>query len=162
MEIIFVLICVYVAICLLGNVLEYRQKEKVHKREVRKQITLSLSFNNLKIRGKQIMAITMLPNQNVAVEILPVDRKGNPAQIEEGSVIFASSDQNVFTIVQNAEDELKATITSVGPGVAELTYSLDADLDDTEVRTLEGFTAVEVTPEEAVGISLVAGPAQDL
>lgn len=125
------------------------------------KIRFTITINFTKITTTKIMALELKPGQFIDVEISPVDRKGSPAVIEEGSVVFSSTNESVFTIQEDPTNELKARIVSVGVGVATLSYSFDADLDDDEVRTIEGFSAVEVTPEEAQAVGFVATAAKD-
>lgn len=132
-----------------------------NKPKVKKELTLKFTFDNQTQLIGKIMAISLVPNQAVVVELPTVDRKGNPAKVE--SIVFTSSDEAVFTVVQDAENPLKATITSIAVGVAQLDYKADADLTVGEDRFIEGFTAIEVQPEEAVGFgAIIVGTPTDL
>lgn len=104
--------------------------------------------NQITIKSTNIMArITNL--QTVTVELKPKNRKGGEAAVQAGSVVWASSDESVATIAADPENELKATVTSVGLGVTQITVSADADLDENETRTIEGSAALEVVAAEA-------------
>lgn len=85
-------------------------------------------------------------------DLQAVDRLGNPAEVQEGSVNFSSSDESIFTVEQNPENEKQVKVVAHAPGVAQLNYSADADLGE-GVVTIEGFTGVEVLPAQAVGFS---------
>ena len=124
------------------------------------RLLLELKFENNKIKG-DIMAVSLTSTQFVEGTLQPVDAKGRPAQVDEGTVEFTSSDPNVFVVEEDPSDQLKVRITAVGEGVAELRYSADADLDDGETVTIEGFTAVEVLPALAVGFGIVFGAPQE-
>lgn len=82
----------------------------------------------------------------------PVDSKGNQTTVEKGSVSFSSSDESVFVVEEDPEDEMKFKIVGKGPGVAQLTATADADLGE-GVKEITGFSAVEVLPGEAVGFA---------
>jgi hypothetical protein len=121
---------------------------------------LELKFDNVIIKG-QIMAVTLTSTQFVEGTLQPVDSKGRPAQVDENSVRFESSDSGVFIAEQDPTDQLKVRIIAVADGVAELRYSADADLDDGETVTIEGFTAVEVMPAMAIGFGILFGNPQE-
>ena len=106
------------------------------------------------------MALTLTTTQLVEGTLQPVDAKGNPAPVEAGSILFSSSDESVFTIERDAENESKMTVIAVGIGVAQLNYSADADLGE-GVTTISGFTAVEVIAAEAVGFGISFGEPQE-
>jgi len=121
---------------------------------------LELKFDNVIIKG-QIMAVTLTTTQFVEGTLQPVDSKGRPAQVDENSVEFMSSNPDVFVVEEDPNDQLKVKVIAVGEGVAELRYTADADLDDGEVVTIEGFTAVEVLPAMAIGFGISFGTPQE-
>lgn len=122
-------------------------------------LVLTISINQLKIKGK-LMAISLVPEQTVDIQINALDRKGRPVDVD--SVSFESSDDSVFTVEQDSTNPLKAVITSVGVGVAQLDFSVDADLDDDEERLLADFVAVEVKSEEASTLGFTVGTPMDI
>ena len=129
------------------------------------RMLLTLKFgdgnnNGLIIKG-QIMAVSMTSTQFVEGTLQPVDSKGRPAKVDEDSVEFTSSDTSVFVVEEDPNDQLKVKVTAVGEGVAELRYIADADLDDGETVTIEGFTAVEVLPALAIGFGISFGTPQE-
>lgn len=124
------------------------------------RILLELKFDNVIIKG-QIMAVTLTSTQFVEGTLQPVDSKGRPAQVDENSVVFTSSDPDIFVVEQDPSDQLKVKVTAVGEGVGELRYTADADLDDGETVTIEGFTAVEVLPALAIGFGISFGTPQE-
>jgi len=81
----------------------------------------------------------------------PVNRKGKPAPVQDGSVAFKTSDPTVATIVQDAGNPFKGTIVAGNAGVCEVSLTADADLGD-GVTTIESeHVAVQVTAGAAVG-----------
>lgn len=122
-------------------------------------LVLTISFNQFKIKGN-FMAISLVPEQTLDVQINAYDRKGRLVNVD--NVSFDSSDESVFTVEQNATNPLKAVIKSVGVGVAQLDYTVDADLDDDEVRELSDFVAVEVKSEEATTLGFTVGTPVDI
>jgi len=123
-------------------------------------IELELISNNIKIKGV-IKMVGLKLAQKVTATLKPVDRLGNVAQVETGTVVFSSSDETIFTVEQSDSNELECTITSVGVGTAQFDYSADADLGD-GVKTITGFSAVEVLPLEAVGFGIEFGEPIDV
>jgi hypothetical protein len=132
---------------------------KGNKKKRKPRLLLLLSTNDIKIKG-DIMAISLTSTQFVEGVLQPVDRKGRPAKVQPGSIDYSSSDENVFTVTEDPNDETKLIITAVGEGTGQLDYSADADLGD-GVVTISGFTAVEVLPASAVGFGLVVGTPQE-
>lgn len=129
------------------------------KRKKKGGLLLSLLIDQIKIKGK-IMAVSITTTQQVSGTLQPVDSKGKPASVEAGTVHFSSSDQSVFTVEQDPTNELSVKIVAVGPGTAQLDYSADADLGE-GVKTIEGFTAIEVLPASAVGFGLTFGTPEE-
>lgn len=143
---------VVVVVCCCGK--KERRKRKKGK------LLMEFRFENNKIKG-DIMAVSLTSTQFVEGTLQPVDSKGRPAQVDENSVEYTSSNPDVFVVEEDPNDQLKVRITAVGEGVAELRYSADADLDDGETVTIEGFTAVEVLPAMAIGFGISFGQPQE-
>lgn len=106
------------------------------------------------------MAVTLTTTQQVTGTLAPVDKKGNPAPVDEGSVEITSSDDSVFTVERDENDEKKFKLVAKGPGTAQLDYSADADMGDGVVE-ISGFTAVEVLPAQAVGFGIQFGEPEE-
>ena len=83
---------------------------------------------------------------------------GRPAA-SDGPPTWASSDETVATVIPDPADPTKATVTAVGPGVAQISVSVDADLGE-GVRTITATGAIEVVLAEAHTIELQFGPPQ--
>jgi hypothetical protein len=133
---------------------------KKRRKRGAERLLLELRFENNKIKGN-IMAVSLTSTQFVEGTLQPVDSKGRPAQVDENTVEYTSSNPDVFIVEEDPTDQLKIRITAVGEGVAELRYSADADLDDGETVTIEGFTAVEVLPAMAIGFGIQFGTPQE-
>lgn len=131
----------------------------IKKRKNKPYLLLSLIIDQIKIKGK-IMAASITTTQQVTGTLQPVDAKGKPASVEVGTVHFSSTDQSVFTVEQDPTNELSVKVVAVGPGTAQLDYSADADLGE-GVKTIEGFTAIEVLPSSAVGFGLAFGTPEE-
>lgn len=143
-------VTVFGLVCLAGLLYTLRKRK-------RPNLYLRISFTHDSITFKsKCMAVSFFPGQTVTGTLQAVDRKGNPASVEAGTAVFTSSDEAVFTVTQDPENELKVTLTAVGEGVAQLNYEADADLDfgDGETKLISGFAAVEVQREEAVGFGI--------
>lgn len=123
------------------------------------RLLLTFYFSTFKIKG-DIMAATLTKAQQVSGQVNPVDRQGNPAPVQAGTVEFSSSDENVFVVEEDPDDETKFKVIAKGVGVAQLSVKADADLGD-GVTTIETFAAVEVFPEAAVGFGLTFGQPED-
>ena len=114
-------------------------------------LLMTFTFNNINVKGEITLLSLRSTQYAVSGELEAVDRLGNPAPVEAGSVNFSSSDEGVFRI-ERLDNEKQVKVVAVGAGVAQLNYSADADLGD-GVVTIEGFTGVEVLPAQAVGFS---------
>lgn len=115
-------------------------------------IDLLIEFPNSQILIETKM-VQLSTEEFVVGTISPKTRKGNPAKVQDGTVSFSSSDENVFTVEQDAENQLKCKVTAKGEGVAQLDFSADADLGE-GVKPVSGFSAVEVKSAEAAGFSI--------
>ena len=92
------------------------------------------------------------------VALVLLTTAGRPAQAD-GPPVWASSDETVATVVPDPADPTKATVTAVGPGVAQISVSVDADLSEV-VRTITATGAIEVVRAEAQTLELQFGPPQ--
>src|SRR5437016_9433583 len=75
----------------------------------RGELWLSLVSNFIIIKGK-IMAVSLTSTQFVDGVLQPVDSKGRSAKVQAGSVVFASTDPSIFTIVTDPTNELAIRI----------------------------------------------------
>lgn len=82
---------------------------------------------------------------------------GAASKLEAGSVEYASSNEAVATVTENADDENKLTITWVGPGDVQIQAKGDADLDagDDQVKTVGGTLDLKLEEDEAATIEII-------
>ncbi len=142
--IIAVLLCAALIVYAILHLLPHRNKAKG-------KLLLTFVINNIKIKGEITLVSLRSTQYAESGELQAVDRLGNPAEVEPGSVNFSSSDEGVFRI-ERLDNEKQVKVIATGTGVAQLNYSADADLGD-GVVTIEGFTGVEVLPAQAVGFA---------
>jgi hypothetical protein len=87
----------------------------------------------------------------------PLDRKGFPAKVQDGSVTFSISDDSAV-VTQDPADPFSADVVAAHPTPdnqpATITISADADLGE-GVKTITGVEPLIVTSGEAAGF----GPA---
>jgi len=80
--------------------------------------------------------------------------RGEPAPVEAGSVVWASSDDTVLAVTPSA-DGMTASVKTVAPGgPARITVSADADIGS-GVQTITGFTddvTVTLGPNSAASV----------
>lgn len=124
---------------------------------------ISFSFQNIKIKGKQMSVILQIGTPMLAT-LTPVDVNGNPTSVAPGSVVFSSSDENVFTSQQDLVNQLQAVVTPVADGNAALNYSGNADVSGATTQTISGSDSVTVgnapppPPGAAVGFTVAYTP----
>lgn len=106
------------------------------------------------------MAVSLKTTQQVRGTVQPVDRLGNAAPVQEGTVEYTSSNPDVFVVEEDPENETAFKVVAKGVGTGELRVTADADLGE-GVETIETFAAVEVFPESAVGFGLQFGQPED-
>lgn len=112
-----------------------------------------LVFDTTMERQLQIGAIQMVikDTQKFTASIRPVDAKGNPALVQDGSVQWTGPD---FLTVTPSADGLSADVSAKGPlGSGQLSVSADADLGD-GVTTITGVLQVDVLAGQAVSLSV--------
>lgn len=97
--------------------------------------------------------------QQVILSIQPVDKKGNPAQVD-GVPVWASSNTEVVTITA-ADDGLSATAVAVGPlGSAKISVTADADTGS-GVTEIAGSIDIDVVASAATTVTITAGTPTD-
>lgn len=97
-------------------------------------------------------------DQQVALTISIVDKKGKPAQVD-GVPAWAGSDDTVITVTA-AADGMSANVVGVAPGSARVVVTADADLG-TGTTDLTGTLDFNVLAGGAVSISIAAGTPTD-
>jgi hypothetical protein len=99
--------------------------------------------------------IQMTDTQQAILTIEPVDKKGNPAQLD-GPPEWASSNTEVITVTA-AADGLSAVALAVGPlGTATVSVKADGDLGP-GVTTISGTIDITVTGGGAVTLKIAMG-----
>lgn len=81
----------------------------------------------------------------------PVDKKGQPAPVQDGSVKFSSSDETAATVTQDPADPFKATVRSVGAGVTSVNIEADADMGDGTTLIHGEPISFQISGGQAVG-----------
>lgn len=117
---------------------------------------LGTDFNYPQVKSN-VMAIIFKPNQFARVQIQPVDRKGNTAKVEPGSVDYSSPDPS-FTVEEDPNDETILKITSSSEAITEsksvdIAVSADADTGS-GVKTINGIITAVLEPEMAAGFGI--------
>lgn len=108
------------------------------------------------------MALTMTATQQASGQVQPVDSKGNNAPVQAGTVEYEVADSALVEVIEDENDETKFTVKALGPvGVTQLTIRADADLDETGVKTIETFAAIEILPAGAVGFGVTFGTPEE-
>jgi len=97
-------------------------------------------------------------DQQVALSIQPVDKKGKPALVD-GVPVWASSDETVITVTA-ASDGMSAVAVGVAPGSARVVVTADADLG-AGVTDLTGTLDFNVTGGAAATLNITAGTPTD-
>jgi len=97
-------------------------------------------------------------DQQVALTIQPVDKKGKPALVD-GVPVWAGSDDTVITVTA-ASDGMSAVVVGVAPGTARVVVTADADLGS-GVTDLTGTLDFNVTGGSAVTLNITAGTPTD-
>lgn len=138
------------------------------KKQKQKEKLLFTYFGNefIKIQSTQ-MATIFKSDQNATFQVAPVDRKGRPAKVQEGSVEYSIDDSSVATVEEDPTDETKFKVVSSAEAITEaklanVTVSADADTGD-GIKTVTGVLAIVVEPDgaEGFGITTLTEPADN-
>lgn len=120
------------------------------------RLRLAFILNQIKIEGNN-MALTMTTTQQATGQVQPVDSKGNPAQVQAGSVDYFIDDPDLVDVIEDPDDETKFTLVAKGKvGVGQFRVTADADLGE-GVKSIETFAAIEILPAGAVGFGITFG-----
>jgi hypothetical protein len=122
-------------------------------------------INNLK---GSTMSVSLLGKQKVIGTIVPIDAQGNPIipdgviftmndVIQAGTMVYGSDDVDLFTVEENADNQLEVTVISTGTkaGTGNLSFSglnaADETITGTESITvsLPETTSTTTTTTEA-------------
>lgn len=103
------------------------------------------------VDGIERTQMTITDTQKFSATIAPVDAKGNPAQVEAGSVIWSGPD---FLTVTPSADGMSADVVAKGPlGSGQVSVSADADLG-AGVVTITGTLQVDVIAGQATSFTI--------
>lgn len=95
-------------------------------------------------------------SQKATIVIVPRDKDGNVAPID-GEATFDSSDPGV---AEFRDDAGVKKLFAVAPGTCQVNAQADADLG-AGVTTITGVLDVEVTPNPATTLDVVAGSVEE-
>lgn len=103
-------------------------------------------------------AIQLTDSQQIALSVAPVDKKGNPAEVQ--GLTWTSSDPATLTVTQDGANPNSAKAVAQKPGAAQVQVSADADLGDgtMPISATQDFV---VTGGPAVGFSIVLGTPEE-
>lgn len=142
-----------------------RALEETHQAAHRGLILTRVSFDTGQIiesvEGITLMVLTDTQQATITFG-QPLDRKGKPAKVQPGSVVFSIDNPDAATVTQDPNDPFTASVVAGNPTAdgapATITISADADLGD-GVKTITGVEPLIVTSGEAVGFGNAAvGP----
>lgn len=85
---------------------------------------------------------------------VPKDSNLNVQDLESGTVSHASSDENVATVEENEDDQLKFKLVWGNPGVVTVTSTGDADLDPGEDNFINGQEEFKLENDEAETVTI--------
>ncbi len=102
---------------------------------------------------------TITTTQQFLASIDPRDRKGKPAPVEPGSVVWASSNEAVASVVPQG-DGVSALVVAQGIGDYVVSVAADADLGE-GVLTIVGQDSGSVAQGSAVSVGITTGPVEE-
>jgi hypothetical protein len=121
-----------------------------------------LGPDSFKIKSIEMVTI-FKANQTAKFQVAPIDRKGNPAKVQAGSVEYNSPDPEVV-VTEDTNDETVFDVTTSATPVTEsrtvdVEVIADADLGD-GVKEIRGILTVVLEPDmaEGFGIKTLAEP----
>lgn len=99
--------------------------------------------------------VNISSSQKFTASIQPVDAKGNPALVQEGSVVWGPAPD--FLTLTPSSDGLSCEIAAKGPlGQGQVDVVADADLGE-GVVTIGGTLQVDVVAGQAVSLTINTG-----
>lgn len=116
------------------------------------------------VTGKDIEGIRMDTKQKADITIVPTDRRGDPAPVENPTLTTDNPDLVIdFDGTQDpATYEIKAVVhtPATGSGVAAVEFNADPKIGS-DVGQLHGGLAVSWSPPEATEVTMTLGDATD-
>lgn len=108
----------------------------------RQRMPLELTINNL---------------QQIPVTLVPQDARGNPAPVEDGSVVWSKIDGDA-EVVPNDTGMTGMLVSQDNPGVGDSNFMVSADADlGNGVETISDTVLLHVTTPHAANVGLQAG-----
>lgn len=104
----------------------------------------------------EIKSMQLTDIQQATIEFgAPIDKKGHPAKVQDGSVVITIDDPNQATVTQDATNPLKALVVGGAPSDLStmIRIKADADLGDGE-EVIEGSEPYNTTSSKAVGFGV--------
>jgi hypothetical protein len=101
----------------------------------------------------EIKKMQLTDTQQATIEFgAPVDKKGFPAKVQEGSVVISIDDAAQATVTQDTANPLKAQVVALAPSDVPtmIRIKADADLGD-GVELIEGSEPYNTTSSKATG-----------
>lgn len=144
-----------------------RAIERQHEKRARQRfILIRLSLDTGQIIEGEINKMVITDTQQATLTFgLPLDKKGKPAKVQDGSVSFSIESGAGATVTQDPADPFSALVVAGDPTLegspATITISADADLGD-GVRTITGVEPLIVIAGDAVGfgVATVGAPTE--
>lgn len=102
---------------------------------------------------------TMTTTQQFTASINPTDRRGKPAPVQPDSVVWASSNEAVASVVPNPGG-MSALVVAQAVGDYVVSVAADADLGE-GVITIVGQDSGSVSQGTAVSVGITAGPVEE-
>lgn len=118
-------------------------------------LQLSYTAGNIKISGANLMA-RMTNEQTIEVSVNPTTSTGNPASID-GPAAFTVDPAEAGTFEQLSDTSARFTPSAGFTGAAQVVVTVDADLDEGEVRELTASGALEILSPEAQNLEVTFG-----
>jgi hypothetical protein len=116
-------------------------------------------YHQWPLLGEVQFAMQITDSQKVALEIKPVDKKGNAAKVD-GAPVWSTDNDQVVALTPSS-DGLSCVVSAVGPlGVAAVSVKADADLG-AGVKPVFGTISFEVTSGEAATMTINAGTPEE-
>ena len=103
--------------------------------------------------------LKLTTTQKVPAFLEPVDKFGNPAEVE--NIVWTSSDPSIIDFTFDTESKKSAwLVASGGTGSVQVTVTADATLGEGE-KQLSAIVNIEVVPAEAVTLGVKFGTPEE-
>ncbi len=126
--------------------------------------TIARFNDGIEIKG-DLKEMEIREGQQFNITAEPRTANGNAAAYQDGTAIWASSDETIASVTANPQNELEAEVRGLdGSENASVVieFRADGDPDADETRELIGTIGVTVTRGEATVFNLTAGQVSDI